>query len=150
MIADIQLPVSYDWFVLVSRIALAAILLLFLWRVMITISRDSLRFAPASTSQSLVMLDEHNRELRGFRLSRRRPVTIGRDSSNDIVLNDRSVSGNHAVMRLIGTQWIIADLDSRNGTYVNGEQMGGESGITPNDIVQFGAVRMRLVTDETR
>lgn len=150
MIGDILLPVSYDWFVLISRIALAAILLLFLWRVMIVISRDSLRFAPSATSHSLILLDELDRPLRGFRLSRRRPVTIGRDAANDIVLGDRSVSGHHAVVRLIGSEWVISDLDSRNGTLVNGDAIAAESSILPNDVVQFGAVRLRLVTDESR
>lgn len=148
--ADILLPISYDWFLLASRILLTTLLLLFLWRVVVIVGRDSLRSPGVGSSFSLVLLDQSDQPMRGFRLSRRRPVTIGRDSANDIVLTDRSVSGNHAVLRLVGSEWVIADLQSRNGTYLNGELVSPESGIVPGDVVQFGAIRLQFVSDETR
>ncbi len=150
MIGDILLPISYDWFLLGTRVLLAGLLLLFLWRVVIVVSRESLRVPSAAFSFSLMLLDEAGQPLRGFRLSRRRPVTVGRDASNDVVLTDRSVSGHHAVLRMVGGEWIVADLDSRNGTFLNGEQVRPESGIGAGDVVQFGAVRLQLVSDETR
>ena len=45
MIADIALPIPYDWFLLGSRLVIAAILLVFLWRVMIVVGRDALWLA---------------------------------------------------------------------------------------------------------
>jgi pSer/pThr/pTyr-binding forkhead associated (FHA) protein len=150
MIADILLPISYDWFLLASRVVLAGLLLVFLWRVVIVVARESMRIPGASGSFSLVLLGAADEPVRGFRLSRRRPVTIGRDSSNDIVLTDRSVSSHHAVIRQVGAEWVLSDLDSRNGTYVNGSLVRPESGVETGDIVQFGAVRLQLVSDETR
>jgi hypothetical protein len=147
---DIALPISYDWFLLGSRVLLASLIMLFLWRVVVIVSRESLRTAAPAGTWSLILLDELDRPLRGFRISRRRPVTVGRDAANDVVLTDRSVSGSHAILRFVGNQWIVADLESRNGTFLNGEQVIPESGIIPGDVVQFGAVRLQLVTDETR
>jgi pSer/pThr/pTyr-binding forkhead associated (FHA) protein len=128
MIGDVALPIPYDWFLLGSRLLIAAVLLTFLWRVMIVVGRDTFAASP----------------------SRRRPMTIGRDSSNDIVLTDRSVSGHHAVVRYIAGEWVIGDLDSRNGTLVNGELITGETSIVVGDVVQFGAVRARLVSNESQ
>lgn len=50
-------------------------------------------------------------------------TTIGRWPDNDIVLPDRLVSRHHAQIRRVGTQFLLADLDSTNGTYVNGERV---------------------------
>jgi pSer/pThr/pTyr-binding forkhead associated (FHA) protein len=149
VIADIALPISYDWFLLGTRVVLAFILLGFLWRVMIVVGRDSLLLSPSSPQVSLALLDESDQPVRGFRLSRRKPLTIGRDASNDIVLTDRSVSGHHAVIRLMHGEWVLVDLDSRNGTYVNGSAVAAETSISEHDIVQFGAVRLQLISSES-
>ena len=150
MIADIALPISYDWFLLGTRLLIAAILLVFLWRVMIVVGRDALTMGAAGSQVSLALLDEADHPVRGFRLSRRKPMTIGRDTSNDIVLTDRSVSGHHAVIRLMQGEWVLADLESRNGTYVNGAAIATETSISEQDVVQFGAVRLQLVSHESQ
>jgi hypothetical protein len=149
VIADVALPVPYDWLLLGSRLMIAAILLAFLWRVMIVVARDT--FATSATAPlAVALLDEADRPVRAFRLSRRKPMTIGRDSSNDIVLTDRSVSGHHAVIRYIAGEWIIGDLDSRNGTFVNGSLIAREASIAEGDIVQFGGIRVRVVANESQ
>lgn len=49
-------------------------------------------------------------------------IRIGRSyNSNDICLKDSNVSTRHAVLKKINGQWTISDLQSRNGTFVNGE-----------------------------
>jgi hypothetical protein len=149
VIADIALPISYDWFLLGTRVLIAAILLGFLWRVLIVVGRESLLGSPAGGQLSLALLDEFDQPVRGFRLSRRKPMTIGRDTSNDIVLADRSVSGHHAVVRYMNGEWVLADLDSRNGTYVNGAAIATETSILEHDVVQFGAVRLQMLTHES-
>ena len=149
VIADIALPVPYDWFLLGTRVLLALILLTFLWRVMIVVARDALT-VPGAAPVALVLLDDANRPLRAFRMSRRRPVSIGRESSNDVVLTDRSVSGHHAVVRFASGEWLISDLDSRNGSYVNGQAIASETSISEGDVVQFGAVRLQMVSNETQ
>lgn len=147
--SDIVLPVPYDWFLLGTRVVIVLILLGFLWRVMIVVARDAMSVSPALSQASLAVLDYADKPVRGFRLSRRKPLTIGRDSSNDIVLTDPSVSGHHAVIRLVRGEWVLADLNSRNGTYVNGSAIATETGISELDIVQFGAVRLQLILDES-
>jgi pSer/pThr/pTyr-binding forkhead associated (FHA) protein len=142
-------PIPYDRFLLARRVLIAAILLGFLWRVLIVVGREALLTAPAGGQLSLALLDEFDQPVRGFRLSRRKPMTIGRDPSNDIVLADRSVSGNHAVIRYLGGEWVLADLDSRNGTYVNGAAIATETSISEHDVVQFGAVRLQMLTHES-
>ncbi|HLT25225.1 MAG TPA: FHA domain-containing protein, partial [Zeimonas sp.] len=47
-------------------------------------------------------------------------LTIGRRPQNDIALDDLTVSGEHALIETRGTESVIHDLDSRNGTLVNG------------------------------
>jgi pSer/pThr/pTyr-binding forkhead associated (FHA) protein len=149
VIADVALPISYDWFLLGTRVVIALIMLGFLWRVMMVVGRDSLLYSPSAPQVSLALLDESDHPIRGFRLSRRKPLTIGRDATNDIVLTDRSVSGHHAVIRLMHGEWVLVDLDSRNGTYVNGSAVAAETSIAERDIVQFGAVRLQMVSSES-
>ena len=51
----------------------------------------------------------------------REEINIGRIMGNDIMINDRSVSGCHAKIRLYGGKAELIDLDSKNGTTVNTE-----------------------------
>jgi pSer/pThr/pTyr-binding forkhead associated (FHA) protein len=48
-------------------------------------------------------------------------ITIGRAPDNTIQIDDPSVSGRHAQLLLIGQRYQLKDLDSTNGTRVNGE-----------------------------
>jgi pSer/pThr/pTyr-binding forkhead associated (FHA) protein len=50
-------------------------------------------------------------------------VTIGRDEDNDLVLDYPSVSGRHAELSYVGGRWLVRDLDSSNGTFVDGERV---------------------------
>jgi pSer/pThr/pTyr-binding forkhead associated (FHA) protein len=147
---DLSLPIPYDWFLLATRILLALILLGFLWRVIIVVARESLQSTFAAGQFALALLGEGDRPVQGFRLSRRRPMTIGRDASNDIVLTDRSVSAHHAVVRFLQGEWVLGDLNSRNGTWINGQAVVAETSISQSDVVQFGAVRLRLLVQESQ
>jgi Inner membrane component of T3SS, cytoplasmic domain len=49
--------------------------------------------------------------------------TLGADPENDLVLNDKLVSGRHARLRWDGAGWWLEDLGSKNGTFVNGERV---------------------------
>jgi serine protease Do len=79
-----------------------------------------------------------------FELRDLREITIGRDANSDISLDpqvDDMVSRNHAVIRVNQgdpPSFRIADLNSSNGTFLNGERIAGEVELLPDDIVELG------------
>lgn len=71
-------------------------------------------------------------------LLRAQEITIGRDSNNTITINDVEVSRKHASMELRGTAYVIQDLGSTNGTFVNGKRLSGVQVLNAGDAVSFG------------
>lgn len=65
-------------------------------------------------------------------------VTIGRDVSNDISIPDAEVSRNHARLTAQSAGYLIEDLASTNGTFVNGQRLTGPKLLDPNDVVGLG------------
>lgn len=65
-------------------------------------------------------------------------MTIGRRSTNDVVLKDPQVSRVHAVVMRRGGALIIEDLGSHNGTYINGERISGPRQLHHGDSVTIG------------
>ena len=74
-------------------------------------------------------------------------LRIGRGPDNDIVVSDLSVSRHHAELRRTATGYQIVDLDSHNGTFVNGQQVGSAP-LTEGDIVGIGPSTFRLSGSE--
>lgn len=66
-----------------------------------------------------------------------RALTIGRTLTNDVVLDDALVSRQHATLEL-GPQVVLRDLNSFNGTFVNGMRVHGAVILNPGDVVVFG------------
>ena len=66
-------------------------------------------------------------------------ITIGRSPDNMIRLDDPSVSGRHAELILVGDSCYLKDLDSTNGTRVNGASVTGVQ-LRPGDRILFGKV----------
>ena len=78
-------------------------------------------------------------------------LRAGRLASLEIVLDDSSVSRKHAEVRLANdSEWMVKDLESTNGTYVNGHRVasGGEEPLKPRDVVQFGKVALMVEMNE--
>lgn len=67
---------------------------------------------------------------------------IGRDEGSDIKLEDNRVSHNHAVLRVRGGNATIEDLNSTNGTQVNGTAVEGRAALEPGDEISVGGVRL--------
>lgn len=67
---------------------------------------------------------------------------IGRAESSDVRLLGQSVSASHATLLLKGEQWYVVDLDSSNGTYVDGYRISGERALTHGCILRTGDVEM--------
>lgn len=72
-------------------------------------------------------------------------ATIGRADSARVVLDDTSVSAQHAIVRAHDGGWVIEDLGSRNGTLVNGRPITSQLTLDCGDSIQLGRVRLRLM-----
>jgi pSer/pThr/pTyr-binding forkhead associated (FHA) protein len=73
-------------------------------------------------------------------------ITIGRDKSNTIVLEDILVSRFHAVIQKIKNAYFLKDLGSKNGTEINGEALPKDKyiRINSNDIIKFGRTEFSI------
>jgi hypothetical protein len=72
------------------------------------------------------------------------PLRIGRDPVNGLRLSHETVSRLHAELGLQGGLWILRDLNSTNGTTVNGRRVTGTVVVQPGDMVSFGRMAFRL------
>jgi hypothetical protein len=68
-------------------------------------------------------------------------LIVGRHLTCDVVLGDLSVSRRHALLRFRDGRWILQDLESTNGTQVNGKRVG-RCQLRPGDALQVGDVRL--------
>jgi len=75
-----------------------------------------------------------------------RSITIGRAPDNMIVIDDPSVSNRHAQLELSGETCRLKDLDSTNGTKVNGVPVT-ETALRFEDRIRFGAIEARFEPD---
>lgn len=71
-------------------------------------------------------------------------VVLGRTDDNDIAIDHRSVSRNHAKIVVAGSSFKIVDLGSANGTLVNGEEYA-QAELKKGDLVELGHVKFRFV-----
>jgi hypothetical protein len=68
-------------------------------------------------------------------------VTFGRHNNNEVIINDAKVSRNHfQIIWDDNGNFILADLNSTNGTYVNGKRITGKVYLNPNDTVRAGDI----------
>ena len=73
------------------------------------------------------------------------PVTVGRGGQNDLVLEgDEFASARHARIEVRGDGAWVQDLDSTNGTYVNGARVAGAQRLDAGDVVRVGETDLRV------
>jgi hypothetical protein len=65
-------------------------------------------------------------------------VTLGRSRQSDIMVDDPNVSRSHAEIRPRGGSWVVADLNSTNGTRLNGRRLQGPEVLKPGDEIELG------------
>jgi pSer/pThr/pTyr-binding forkhead associated (FHA) protein len=73
-------------------------------------------------------------------------TTLGRRPYNDIVIDNLAVSGEHAVMQMSGADVFLEDLNSTNGTYVNGKAIKKQP-LQNGDTVEIGKYKIKFVHD---
>jgi hypothetical protein len=65
-------------------------------------------------------------------------IVIGRDSSNGVVINDAEISRKHSRLTFQGGKYVLEDLGSTNGTFVNGQRLAGPVVLKSGDVVSLG------------
>jgi hypothetical protein len=77
-------------------------------------------------------------------------TTIGRVEDNAFPIPEGSISSHHCEVHLRGSEVVIKDLNSTNGTFINGQQITGEAVLKPGQILRLGQIEMRLESDEAK
>jgi len=145
--------------VLALRIALVAALYAFLLLVL----RFSARGLQASSVPRASALAPQGRVLRlivveggssglasGQVIDVAEGATLGRTAAADVVVGDPSVSASHARLSRQGRTWTLSDLDSTNGTLVNGARVEAPVALLDGDVVGLGSVRLKVVARRGR
>jgi pSer/pThr/pTyr-binding forkhead associated (FHA) protein len=73
-------------------------------------------------------------------------TTLGRRPYNDIVIDNLAVSGEHAVLQMTGNEVYLEDLNSTNGTYINGKAVKKQL-LQNNDTVEIGKYKIKYVNE---
>jgi hypothetical protein len=75
--------------------------------------------------------------------------TIGRRANNDLVIDHVAISGQHAVIVAMNNDYFLEDLNSTNGTQVNGQPVKKHF-LRDNDIINLAPYKVRFVTEESQ
>ena len=73
-------------------------------------------------------------------------TSLGRRPYNDIVIDNLAVSGEHAVLQMSGNEVHLEDLNSTNGTYVNGKAVKKQL-LLNNDMVEIGKYKIKYINE---
>jgi pSer/pThr/pTyr-binding forkhead associated (FHA) protein len=131
---------------LVSAILLLAFLALIIWLV----SRDLRATSELLTAQGgsrirlRLIASEEQEELVGTRYALGPVTSIGRDSSNTIVLKDNYASNRHAMITRRGDVWWVEDLGSRNGVLLNDLPLAEAAVVSSGDVIAIGGTRLQF------
>ena len=75
-------------------------------------------------------------------------TTLGRRPYNDIVIDNLAVSGEHAVLQMVGADVFIEDLNSTNGTYINGKAIKKQL-LSNSDVVEIGKYKIKFLLEDS-
>ena len=138
---------NIDVVLFAGRIVLVALLYIFLFAVMKT-GVGLVRGQRRDSAIWTIDVDKGPRGIRGIHIvacgSAYHAGILGRSPSSDICINEPFVSASHARFSLQGPALIIEDLNSLNGTLVNGRQLVEPATLREGDEVQIGDVVMKV------
>ena len=151
--APIDQLIADGWLYAALRLAFIALIYLFLFVVLRTTVRELNIAARAMASgegrapaMALEVLDAAGSSLPARTVLALEPASsIGRVAGNTVVIDDPHTSARHAEIRLERGQWWLRDLGSSNGTMLNDELVRTVMVVRPDDVIQCGRVRFRLV-----
>ncbi len=129
------------------RFLFLGLLYLFLFgvvRVLLRDLRSAAREPVTALGRLIVVASEIEEPPTGATFPLDAVATLGRDVNNTIVVDDPFASTEHAVLSFRGRAWYLEDLDSTNGTYLNGAPIDGLAAVAFGDEIQVGRVRFRL------
>jgi pSer/pThr/pTyr-binding forkhead associated (FHA) protein len=139
---------------LVIRLSLSIVLYIFIgWAFYMLLQdlRNQARRVSILQTPPLILVVKRpqGEEMRQFVHS---PITIGRDQTCDCALEESTVSTRHAILTFHHNQWWLEDLDSTNGTLLNGQPVTEAVVLTTNDQVRCGQVDLQVMIalEETR
>lgn len=73
-------------------------------------------------------------------------TTVGRVEDNTFQIAQASISSHHCEVLLRGTEVVVKDLNSTNGTFINNQQITGEATLKPGQTLRLGEVELKLDT----
>ena len=76
------------------------------------------------------------------------PVTIGRSPENTLVLPDSRASRVHCIVEDIDGHWCVRDMESRNGTTLNGEPLKVIERLNNGDVIKIGRAKIHFIDPE--
>jgi pSer/pThr/pTyr-binding forkhead associated (FHA) protein len=133
-----------DLALLAGRLLLLALLYLFLFAAIRAgiglVSEQRTKRSGALT----IRVAQGPSELKGVLLPLTSPVVIGRSPGADIVIGDDFVSGRHARLTPSGSDVVVEDLGSTNGTLLNGQKIAMPMVVKSGDVIDIGAVRLEV------
>jgi len=94
-----------------------------------------------------VTLKLRNKSIDKYQLQKGVSLTIGRHKDNDMAIEDSAVSGHHAKIDALGNRFVLIDLQSKNGTFVN-EQLINSHWLNDGDVIDIGEHTLVFEQDE--
>lgn len=143
----------FEWFILLLRLLFVFLLYFFIFQVIRVMLRELQTFARGESTATesdpsghLLVKEAGDSGVRtGQRLSLEPVTVIGRHPRATIVLDDAFVSSEHAQLSWSDGRWWITDLDSTNGTLLNGADVSVPTGLRFGDVIEIGEISLQLV-----
>lgn len=137
---------SIEFIIWVLRLILVGLVYLFVWRIMRIMMKGSQHDSLISDLGAyLVVSDPGQSKLtRGQVFILDVHTTIGKSDDNLIVIDNPYVSSHHAAIQFIEDRWIIREIRSSNGTFINNLKLVSPVVLAHNDIISIGPTKFRM------
>lgn len=103
-------------------------------------ANDTINLEDYNTTEWTIML--HDRIITRFSINEGEKLIIGRGSDADVVIDNSAISRHHSTFELKDGTLLLADLNSTNGTSVNGDKITAPVPVTPSDTITLGKFRL--------